>query len=179
LTAKASPCPTGATLDFRPVANPLRPSTERADRLALALTPSVIHSPSTEDSTPRCYSPTNLRKHLSAGVARPASRPELLTTRAGLGHKPQQSRAPLIDSTPPRRWRRPRVCTTCRHAFRDQDTSLTARSGPTLSGPRAHTEQLLLPTDSAQVATSQQKMMPLTDLCNRLIVTSIRQMPNS
>jgi hypothetical protein len=61
----------------------------------------------------------------------------------------------------------------------NQDTTFAVRSRPTLSGHRAFPEQLPLPTDAAQVATSQQKMMPLTDLCNRLVVTSIRQMPNS
>lgn len=61
----------------------------------------------------------------------------------------------------------------------NQDTTFAIRSRPTLSGHRALSEQLLLPTGAAQVVTSQQEMMPLTDLCNRLVVTSIRQMPNS
>jgi hypothetical protein len=45
---------------------------------------------------------------------------------------------------------------------------------PPCQGLRAKREQLPLPTDNARVATSQQKMMPRTDLCNRLVVTSIR-----
>jgi hypothetical protein len=61
----------------------------------------------------------------------------------------------------------------------NQDTTFTTRSRPTLSGIRALHDQLPLLTDAARVATSLQEMMPLTDLCNRLVVTSTRQMPNS
>lgn len=50
---------------------------------------------------------------------------------------------------------------------------------PPCQGIRATHEQLPQSTDNAQGAASQQEMMPRTDLCNRLVVMSIRQIPNS
>jgi hypothetical protein len=66
-----------------------------------------------------------------------------------------------------------------RHTVRSRNTSFTASSTSALSGRWTPQRPLLQATDDTRGAADHKEMMPLTNLCNRLVVTSTRPTPNS
>lgn len=145
--------------------------------MAPALTSSVIHQPEAEDSTPRLHcklvsEETDPQGYWPAG--RPGTR-RLVPVRAQT--LVSQNAFNRIDPTSSME----EIASAQQFAARrhNQDTTFAACSRYALSGTCTFRHRLPPPTNAARVAIGQQEMMSLTDLCNRLVVTSIRQMPNS